>query len=439
MPKKGNVKERIIDGEWIAEERAPDVYKVTRMNNSGEFTLQRETAQRWRISVVVDGKQRRPKAYGGSIAEALHNAIERVNGNLDPGEEPVRFRVSEVYRRWLDRKRRDDKTNREYETYIDLFLVWLGRCFPNVRYYDQLRLEHLERYAAWLGSEERENVEGRNKRPLKKLGSKDSFRLYTYPMRSCSEWASINWDGEYRDFAKKFEIPDAETEEKTISFIPLDRFPDLVVFARSQDFPSDLIAAFCLQGVLGMRLTEVLRLEWEQHIDLVHQVIVYKPKGKNRYARRNIPMPEFVHSVLSSVPEPTGKLVQSSRTFREYSRRVRKLFARWDRTLSDFVTKDLRNTLITTAYRQRWGGTLLERFVGHKGSVDELRRRSMDRDISMQHYFGNDLEFLLEEYRREVVPRIESNLGGPDVLLDRSTKIALPAKRAQVVQLRSGS
>jgi hypothetical protein len=86
---------------------------------------------------------------------------------------------------------------------------------------------------------------------------------------------------------------------------------------------------------------------------------------------------------------------------------------------------DLRNTLITTAYSQQgWNLSLLERFVGHKGNVDSLRREARDRDVSIDHYVSNDLDFLFQRYQAEIIPKIEENLMGSKAQVQNSTEIA---------------
>ena len=131
--------------------------------------------------------------------------------------------------------------------------------------------------------------------------------------------------------------------------------------------------------------------------------------------------------ILGKVPDKTGFLVKaySEHQYREYSARVCAWVVGWDALYAGLPCSDIRNTLVTTAYSQKgWNLSLMERFVGHKGNVDSLRREARDRDVSLDHYVSNDLDFLFQRYQAEIIPKIEEHLSRPTGPEQNSTEIA---------------
>lgn len=359
-----------------------------------------------------------------------------------------------MFNRWVLSGEREAGTDKSYRDYIKLFLRWLNQEFPNVHYWVQLRLEHVQLYAKYLGSDKRTKVKGEKKRRLAKLTSRDSYRLYTYPIRACSRWAARNFEEVCRDFAGGFEwskvkiISEAsESDQNSTIFIPIRKAMDWIGHMVKSGVPMGVVASVTLQTILGMRETEVLRVFWEQHLFLDERRVRYTAKAKNKYGLRDLPFGDFVFEVLSLVPEKTGKLVEGywDVNYWKYSREVKRLLHEWDSEYDDLPCSDLRNTLITTAYHQGWGGTIFERFVGHKGNVDHMRRIDPNLDISLDHYvgrevgFGSERDFLFAKFQEMVLPKIEMNLLGPDGGVQNSTEIATRRHLAEVLQLRSVS
>ncbi|MCB9784248.1 MAG: hypothetical protein H6751_14890 [Candidatus Omnitrophica bacterium] len=188
-----------------------------------------------------------------------------------------------------------------------------------------------------------------------------------------------------------------------------------------------MVAGISLQLILGMGETEVLRLIWEDHLFLDLAKLRYTARAKNKFRRRDLPLPGFVVEILSKVPDKTGQLVKgySAKEYWKYSSIVRSWIKEWDSQYANLPCSDLRNTLITTGHTQKgWNRSLLERFVGHKGNIDSSGREVREWDIRLDHYVTNDLGFLFQKYQEEIIPKIEENLAhskGPE---QNSTEIA---------------
>ena len=112
----------------------------------------------------------------------------------------------------------------------------------------------------------------------------------------------------------------------------------------------------------------------------------------------------FIESIVLSrfqgMSRASDEVISYDADDKAYAKIAARAMRKWDKTKA-IAPKDLRNTLQTAAVDQGWNEYLIERYVGHA-----------PRTIAKRHYYGDKGQRLIDEFRRQILPRIEDLIAG---------------------------
>ena len=308
--------------------------------------------------------------------------------------------MPEVFGRWMETRPAKDSTARDYDNYIKAFLRWAKE--QGLKYWRDLRLEHLQMFARYL---ERNG------------SAKDTVRLYAYPVRSAAKWASLNWRGEFENFAEGFTLVGCKRDKGEPS-LRLNEVADLLSAVRESDVDLGVIPGLALQAFCGLRVTEMLRLSWDR-VGLVAGTIKIDGEVKNDPSRRTLPMPALVVDILSETPRNGSRVVWAYTDRSAWRRAVRRVLKRWnpERMVSP---KTFRKTLSTEMRLRRWNRDVLDLYYGHA-----------EKDVLGAHYIRETFEELQRLFREEVTMPVDEVLTPWRDRWNRSDQNVIPLRTAQ--------
>jgi len=311
------------------------------------------------------------------LESAVVAAESRIFG-LNPDPKATTLHIADVFLRWRETLTCTPETIKEYFSAVDKFLAWVEG--DGLHFWQQLRMEHFQRY---IGS-------------LKQHSYADDYiyRLAS-PIRQASRWAARNWPEHFRNFSDGVWIPRARRplHGESRGFLKITEVADLCLWLRDQPGAWNVLPGIALQGLCGLRLREVCRLEISS-VDLGRGILTVGGLVKNDFSRRTIPLPSLVALILQESPGFEGKVVAYSDS-RAYSRWVRKWFLLW-RPEMKLEPKGLRRTLKSDAKFQGWDGNALKSYMGWAPqSIDE------------RHYDALSIEQRITLHQEQVVARID--------------------------------
>lgn len=159
-----------------------------------EFSVSEVEPGRWKASrTTSNGERVRRRFLATDAGEAVLIGEGMLYGVEEPEGDPSTFPVSKVFSDWIESLSIADKTRKEYRYAVKQFLLWLDK--RRVTAWGELKPSDLQRYA-------NEKAAGGLQR--------NSVRLATFPVVSCSRWASREYD--LKDLSASFKLPKCREE-----------------------------------------------------------------------------------------------------------------------------------------------------------------------------------------------------------------------------------
>ncbi len=350
-----------------------------------KFALSKIRRGVWSLSGKgLSGERVRRRFEAGALEEAIEQAEKILFGKVSQLPEDGLL-IPDVFTRWVDTLSIEAGTRRNYIVYTGFFLDWCEA--QGLRYWQDLKLEHLEAYATGLAR--------------RGLGQR-TIKLYCQPPRTSARWASRNWPERFRDFGNGFKLPKPQREfllaeqEQRVSY-SIARVGEFLLWLRDYSKGWKLIPGVALQGLCGLRIREVLRLSWDR-VDLVAGTITVEGKVKNEHSVRRLPLPLLVRRILMEAPRQSSMVLCGYRSEGTYTEAVRNAYRKWD-SGSVIEPKGFRRTLASEAIRNGWDGFALERYLGHS-----------PKSITEKHYVSMTQDEFQKLLRDQVVRRVDDAL-----------------------------
>ncbi len=366
---------------WFAESRKGGwCYKIRGMvrDTAGKnFTLRKLGNNQWKVSGYgSDGKQKRYKFVAESVEEAVKES-EKYLGFIPP-ETPELLTLDTVFSRWLEILGVKDKTFKDYQNYIDLFIGWIEKR-GDIEFFTDIRLEHLQAYANDL-------VRGGY--------SQNTIRLYMVPLKAAARWASVNWNGQIHDASRGFKLPKVvktQYEKEEAPALSLTEICGFLEYLETSAEGEKVILGVALQGLAGLRETEVLRLTRNQ---LERDLLTVEGEVKNKPSIRRIPIPALLLDYISRYPD--GDRFTTYKHYTAYSKVVTEHMEEWQKKHPGvgrrLPARELRRTIPTELKSKGLHGWVTERYLGHSAKT-----------ITDKHYVRLPEAKLLELMRVQVV------------------------------------
>lgn len=300
-------------------------------------------------------------------------------------EDPAAVRLSDAFLLAMSTRNWTEYTEKVERYHIGYFLKWADK--RGLKYWGDLRYEHVLQY----------------KKSLIKRGlAYDTVRLYLRPIRQTSFWMSSNWPKQYIHFCEHVRLSQNEfrtaeySEEEGNPYLSVNQILDFLDWLSRDPYRDRLTLGVSLQGLVGLQMQEVVRLEWSK-VDLEEGTIIIDGTVKNRYRIRKIPVPRVVHHLLRRARgegTDAGRCIPEIELFTSYSKAVRFAMDDWNPSLQ-VKSKDLRNTLQTTAIDGGWYGYYVQRYVGHS-----------PKTVGERHYHADQGKRMIPMYREHVVDHV---------------------------------
>lgn len=346
-----------------------------------QFSLTKTGPANWAVNWTYSGGKRKRFTFA---ADSVETAVVLASEILFGSEEaPSGLRVSEVFLRWEQTLSCTQETVTEYDKAVEAFLLWIDKQRA-VRYWADLRLEHVERYVS----------------DLQKAGySKNYIHRRVAPVKQACRWASRNWPEKFRNFAEGVKIRDGRGQAAAArSYLSLQRLGEfLVQLADAEDW--NILPGVALQGACSLRLKEAFRLRWSD-IDLGNGMIVVRGE-KNTHSVRRIPVPAVVLEILEAAPRNGERVLSGFSDWRNYGRAVGKRL-RGFLAAANVEPKGLRRTLPSEAWKAGWYGDALQVYRGHSPGRTSA--------IDWNHYIVVEPEKLNEMFLDQVVSHVDAAL-----------------------------
>lgn len=312
-----------------------------------KFTLREESPSRWRVtSTFSDGARHRERFNAETLEDALTEAVSRIIGDTTHGH-ASEIRIGDLLAKWLDSLSVRPETLKGYKGWLVAFIQWTGE--NRLYYWADVRLGHLQEYARYLREQQY---------------AEPSIHHYIRSVLAASKWASLNWPETFR-YLDGFRMP-RDTgpikfdSEKTRVFLTFEEVTDFLGFLER--VCPRLMLPVALQALVGLRLTETLRLTWPS-VDLTAGTLTVEGEVKNPGSVRRIPLPLIVQDLLWETRRTNSRVVPwADRGLYGYD--LRAAFKAWGRPRA-IEPRGLRRTIPSEAMLGGWGGYAVERFLGH--------------------------------------------------------------------------
>lgn len=395
--------ETLIVNGWTAE-REGTGWKVRDRMNTREFTLHHERINRWRArGKNFNGERKQKRFQAGGVDEAVLTAVDFLFPEADEVTAPAVpvYTLAEAFDIALSKSRAGDEFSGHLYRYAGYFCDWAAE--QGITHWKQVRFSHIEAYAVFLH---------RNGKARK------TIRNYLHPVRATAAHLHRDYPEHYHNAAAGYSLPlgfgaaDKLDKKKSREALTLEEVLQFFDWLKDHRWGHVLRPGLLLQGLLGMRVREVVYLTW-QNVDTRKGTLTVEGeqghKVKNEESLRLIPLPSIVLQALSDVPRESKRVLDAdclrscsqgrkpTAPCRYYADRMTEALREW-RPKSRLSAKELRNTLQTAALDnpQTWNVHLVDRFVGH--APERMNER---------HYFANHPDRLLSQYRAQIIPLLE--------------------------------
>jgi len=349
-------------------------------------TLTKIDGDKWKVRWSECGKRRHITIYAPNRQRAIEQAEEARHtpirqgqrfrpGMAAPDEQNGRLLIEDAFLRAADSRSWRRDTRQDFVKYSIRFLEW-----ARLQYWDEVTREDVARYEKYLW--------GKGLRP-------NTVRLYLWAVKFTAKWMYLT--GKYPNICEGYRMrkrPNVEEydEGKALTISQVCDFLQWLSESRHKD----LAPGIALQGLAGLRVTEALRLTWE-NVDLANGTITIAGVVKNSSSVRRIPVASVVQEALIAA-KGTGRVVNKYRSLYSYGKAFRRAVKEWDSSLV-LPPKELRNTIPSAAFDGGWDSRYVDRYLGHTAtSMKEKHYQKVKRDR---------LVTLLHEH---VVKRIEGEI-----------------------------
>lgn len=349
--------------------------------NRPMFNLYQSTSDPnlWQTRLKASGGYLRRRLHAPDLASALEEA-PRAAGLVGISTKERVVTLADAFTMTLRASSRGDMATRDWHRSVERFLIWLRKEHPLCVCWGLLDRRILRSYLS---------VYAGKSANYRRLAIQPILQTAGFMHREHG-FANI---GERLGVGKKLQTPPPPVYiEDVLSFCDWLR-----------DNRPHLEAGACLQGLAGLQLLEVLRLDWSS-IDFGRGLVAISGEVKNEYRSRVVPVAKRVKEALqrakalreaSTTPRNAHVVVglhgESFDSYKEYSRQLRAALRKWNQGC-EWAPKDLRNCLPTFAAMHGLQSPLWEQYIGHA-----------PRTVTERHY----------------VPRLASSLGGESLALDR--------------------
>lgn len=345
------------------------------------FSLWVRSGETWRLSWSGPDGRSRKHFPASDLADAVAEADRVLNPCSSARSNS--HRITDVFSAWSATLTcSDDTKERDYGQRVRLFCEWC--VMEGLLYWHELRLEHIQRYL----------------RSIDHLSPESTKKRFN-PIRRAAKWAAWNWRGQYHDFTEgiRLSAKGRKGPQEFWSFAEVFRF---MMWVRSRPHGWNLLPGIALTGFCSLRVSEALRLTWEDW-DGENLFIAGK---KTDLSERLIPAPKIVKIVLSETPRgggrDSGRILGSHKTIWSYGQAFRRYLEKraGGRVRRAIEPKGLRRTLVTEAMRGGWYGDFVQLYRGHQ--PETISR------VDVEHYAVMEGDWLLEQMTEQVVKRIDA-------------------------------
>ncbi len=380
-----------VNEDWVATQqkyRGHDTYQVVSRDGK-RFRMREIGGGQWTSSYqLTKGVQGSRLSLYGTMEEAACQAIDAYFGSGSP----QKLLIGEVARQWMETQTAKMTTVKNYDGDVRRFLKWCGE--QGLVCWGDLMLSHAQRYYIYL-LDFRHGEKSYSDKTIK-----DRLRV----VKAMSLWASTNWKGIFRDFAKGVlhrkrrgvtrydELQGAEH----LTFLDVHGFVTWLWWNEPQR--RFLAVGAALQGFCGMRLTEVQRLTWDR-VDLSAAKITIEGEVKNESSVRRIPIPRAVCGLLASLPRDGENVIPYADRY-TYSQRMSAALKRW-RPGTTVVPKDLRKTIPSQSTDEGWYGFDVRNYLGHSPAditeASYIRQTKDRREVLFQEKVVSHIDKALDK------------------------------------------
>ena len=382
----------------IDEEQGIGVYESLTEQGLFQLRLRNDTRYVRRVFRAISPRRAMEKA-SEMIPEILGTAIR--------AEQPRVFEIAEAFDMALGRSTRGTDARKDWERQVDSFMLWLHETHPEVNHWGALSRSMVWEYMT--------TFEGK---------SANTKRLYLQPLVQTSGLMSREFG--FPNFAERLNIGSKLVNPPAMVYlIDVVDFCDWLAARPEWRW---LEAGVALQGLAGLRVSELLRLTWDK-VDLESGLIEVSGNTKNEYSCRVIPIAERVLLALqqakqgkTAADKPKIQLIQEpviatadGEPYGDYSFYSLKLKAarkQWIPRIT-WKPKDLRNALPTFGTSEGIWSSIHEQYIGHApGTV--TARHYVPRLGWASSGEKQALEKQMELFRRHVVEPVNEALKKQD-------------------------
>lgn len=308
-------------GNYLARHRKNGflIRGFTSVARERKFTLTRISTGKWSLSGTVSNGKRerlRKRFEALGLEEAVEEAERLLYGPTAIKSNQQDLLISDCFSKWHGSLSVGEDARDNYSRLIGYFLDWCEA--QGLRHWNQLRLEHIEKYANSL-------VEAK-KKPR-------TIKLYTQPVRTTSRWASLNWPELYKDFAQGFKLPKPPSEfliedPHQRATISLREVGKLLVWLRTSIAGWRILPGVALQGLCGIRVREAYRLRWEK-VDLENGTVTVEGQVKNSHSVRRLPLPKLVWEILREARTQSPYVICGFKNSQNYAEAISDAIKAW--------------------------------------------------------------------------------------------------------------
>jgi len=295
---------------------------------------------------------------------------------------PKRIRIEDALLSTLEVQIVRKKTLQDYTWTARQFLKWAGH---RARYWDELTSEHVAEYERFLWN----------------CGfAADTVRLRIAIVRKTAGWMSRAHG--FLNICEGFRLRRRQGDVRVASdrVLSIAQVCELLAWLEQSERPArrELALAVALQGLAGLRLTEALRLRWDD-VDWEAGTVTIQGVVKNRYSARCIPIAHRVRECLEGAEKRAERLLCRFAAWTSLGHAIGREMRLWSQERS-VPPKDLRKTVPTAAAAGDWDSLYVNRYLGHAPQT-----------IKERYYQRVAPERLISLLREHVVAHIDREVG----------------------------
>ena len=275
----------------IPTEQADELMPMPKAKQVGNIRLRRHGKSKWRASwwdkekgqtvARVISATSRDEAI--EVAEEINAKLLTKRGYLPTSRGKSGHTIREAFSAMLAARRVRPDTYAHYKRRTNEFTGWLGKRFPGVTQWAELRPHHVQEYV----------------NSLEDAGlAYDSIRNRFVPVRAASIYMSDNYPDLYRHITRKTKLP-KRGRRVAIAVPGQGEIEALLTFVGEKR--PDILPIVALQSLAGLRIMESLSIR-EQDIDLdartvtIAETPIHAPK--NESSERTIPICDSLAAIL---------------------------------------------------------------------------------------------------------------------------------------------